>query len=820
MARSITAADLGRLFGVIVLCLLNALALPVLAQTTDEKRPLFRVNPEPPPGFEELSAKHTTEADVFYGGRYLMSAFVEYDLYTVQIIDPVPIVEAIPNLKNPEGLAAELTGPRPTNAGRICSSRVRQNCGSLTPEVVDVIFDDSNFRLDLFLSPDELLIHHIERERYLPPANGDSSTLHNLRLSLSGTSSDGRYNLSSESFFAQGASRIRARYGLSDDGASLYELTWQRDDEDLEYEVGSFRTIGRNLSFTNDLDVLGVRVATSTKRRTDLDQATGTPLLVFLPERSRVDVFRNDELIDSRFYDAGNQQIDTSGFPEGAYNVELRITGSSGNERRDSQFFVRNESMPPPGETHAYLEVGGVMNTLDQRVPEMEGEQWIRVGFSSRLRQNLSMDNELAIAGQTGILQSGFLQVFRNWHLYTGALVSSDADYGFAFRGGFQHGDIIGNMDFRKVVSSQDAVPYDEFALVGESYTQGTATIAFPLGKNRMLLRGRINKRRDNDIKSLGFSYWGALFRRGTLLTNFNIDGAYARQQSWIQAGVEFRWQRQRDSTSFRPRIRREQREDDANRTTALIDGRWNSTADVKRLGEVHRSLYVTHDADRSSVGARFVPQEYPFADAEIGYQRSDRSSDIFYAMNSRMSIVTIDGQATFGDGGNDAGAVLIHVTGDLQGRFEILVDNRVVGYAEANVANVISLRPYETYRIRIRPIGDKIIGFDQSTHEVTLYPGNVQILEFTARQLTVLIGQAVYADGSPVAAARFANVEGYGATDRSGWFQVEFAHRDPLKLQPRDGEPTCQIEMPDLHRGQDLAVLGELICQPIQDPQ
>ena len=820
MVRSSTLEKFAHLLAGAVVCLFSTLAHPAAGQSSGEDRPLFRVSPEPPPGFEELSAKQTTEADVFFGGQYLMSTFVEYDLYTVQIIDPVPVVEAIPNLKNPESLAAHLSEPLATNADRICSSRVRDGCGSLRPETVDVIFDDSNFRLDLFVSPDELLIHHIERERYLPPANGDPSMLHTLRLSLSGTGSDGRYNLSSESFLARGESRMRARYGVSDDGASLYELAWQRDDEDVEYEVGSFRTIGRNLSFTSDLDVLGIRVATSTKRRIDLDQTTGTPLFVFLPERSRVDVFRNDELIDSRFYDAGNQQIDTSGFPDGAYNVELRITGSSGTEHRDSQFFVRSESMPPPGETQAYLEVGGVMNTLDQRVPEMEGEQWLRAGFSSRLRQNLSMDNEIAFAGGTGILQSGVLQLFRNWHLYTGALVSSDADYGFAFRGGFQQGDITGNMDFRKVVSSQDAVPYDEFTLVGESYTQGSATLAFPLGKNRLLLRGRINKRRDNNIKSLGFSYWGELFRRGTLLTNFNIDGAYASQRSWIQAGVEFRWQREQNSTSFRPRLRHEQREDDGDRTTALIDGRWNSMAEVKGLGEVHRSMYVTHDADRSSIGARFVPREHPYADAEIGYQRSDRSSDIFYAMNNRMSVVSTNGQTTFGDGGNDAGAVLVHVTGDLRGKFEILVDNRVVGYAEANVANVISLRPYETYRVKIRPIGDKIIGFDQSTHEVTLYPGNVEILEFTARQLTVLIGQAVYADGRPVAAARFANVEGYGATDQSGWFQIEFAHRDPLRLKPRGGEPSCQIDMPDLYADQDLAVLGELVCRPIQDPQ
>ena len=129
-------------------------------------------------------------------------------------------------------------------------------------------------------------------------------------------------------------------------------------------------------------------------------------------------------------------------------------------------------------------------------------------------------------------------------------------------------------------------------------------------------------------------------------------------------------------------------------------------------------------------------------------------------------------------------------------------------------------VRPYQTYSLRVRPLGDEIIGFDTSSHTVTLYPGNVESLTFTANRLTVLVGRAVYADGSPVARARFDNVEGYGATDERGWFQVEFAHTGPLVLEPRDDALACRLEPPALQPDEDLAVAGDLLCQPIPAPQ
>ena len=126
------------------------------------------VKDTPPPGFENLAAKQTTEADIYFAGEYLLSAFVEFDPSHVEIADSMPIVESIPNLKNRRRIAEALAGPLPTNANQICTSRNRFDCGRLSPAVAAVIFDESRFRVDLYVNPEELLVQKIEMHPYLP----------------------------------------------------------------------------------------------------------------------------------------------------------------------------------------------------------------------------------------------------------------------------------------------------------------------------------------------------------------------------------------------------------------------------------------------------------------------------------------------------------------------------------------------------------------------------------------------------------------------------------------------------------------------------
>ena len=112
-------------------------------------------------------------------------------------------------------------------------------------------------------------------------------------------------------------------------------------------------------------------------------------------------------------------------------------------------------------------------------------------------------------------------------------------------------------------------------------------------------------------------------------------------------------------------------------------------------------------------------------------------------------------------------------------------------------------------------PICDAIVGYDQTPQKITLYPGNVQTLNFSASAIHVLIAQVINEDNTPLARGRISNALEYGGTDQDGWFQVELDHREPLIIQRLDGS-MCQVEMPDYKIEDGLAVLDALMCRTI----
>ena len=118
-----------------------------------------------------------------------------------------------------------------------------------------------------------------------------------------------------------------------------------------------------------------------------------------------------------------------------------------------------------------------------------------------------------------------------------------------------------------------------------------------------------------------------------------------------------------------------------------------------------------------------------------------------------------------------------------------------------------------------MKPAGDVILGYDERSVDVTLYPGNVHKLVFSAQKQYVLVSQAVYEDGTPVSNGRFENIEGFGVTDADGWFQVELTHQGPLTVRLPSGD-ACELTPPPLESGDDaLTVVDALVCRATVEP-
>ena len=55
-------------------------------------------------------------------------------------------------------------------------------------------------------------------------------------------------------------------------------------------------------------------------------------------------------LAGSRLYQAGNNALDTSALPDGAYTILLRIREPGGEVREERRFFVKNAQVAPLGQ--------------------------------------------------------------------------------------------------------------------------------------------------------------------------------------------------------------------------------------------------------------------------------------------------------------------------------------------------------------------------------------------------------------------------------------------------------------------------------------
>ena len=297
---------------------------------------------------------------------------------------------------------------------------------------------------------------------------------------------------------------------------------------------------------------------------------------------------------------------------------------------------------------------------------------------------------------------------------------------------------------------------------------------------------------------------------------DFTFDSNFGTDSSWVRLGINFRWRRDGHYLSASPQIQLS--DDNANGRThsSYANVRWTHSDYHERFGDVQRSAYLVHDNSRSIIGSRVASRSrYGYADLELAHEHGDIRSGLSYSANGRFSVVTQKGRTALGGGNSGLAAIVVEIEGyQLDTEFQILVDNRVAGYVRSGKRSVISLRPYETYRVRVVPVGDKLYNYDETPQSITLYPGNVQTLSFNAYEITVLVGQAVFDNGEPVIGGRIETSEGYGATDAQGWFQIEVRDFSPLEVRYGVND-YCAMILPKPTANEDLAVLGTLTCVP-----
>jgi hypothetical protein len=85
-------------------------------------------------------------------------------------------------------------------------------------------------------------------------------------------------------------------------------------------------------------------------------------------------------------------------------------------------------------------------------------------------------------------------------------------------------------------------------------------------------------------------------------------------------------------------------------------------------------------------------------------------------------------------------------------------------------------------------------------------------VLRWTAHTFFTAFGQAIAADGSPIANAMVEAPHSIGETDDNGYFQIDAANGDTIAVT-RDGS-RCEIRLAGAVPRNDFVSLGKVVCK------
>jgi hypothetical protein len=763
-----------------------------------------------PDGFEQLAQPRLSQIRLVYGGEKLGAFRAHITPASLAFDFPEQIVAAVPSLKEPLRVENILRNAMPLHSEFLCTEKRKTDCGVLRPDIAGIIFDERTLTAELFINPTFLAEVDASGSRYLPLPERNLSSVYQLSGAISGAENvNPSYAISHNAVFSLGEMRLSSQSTFANQGFRFDTAQAGIERNGWSANLGLFRS--HALQLIGDRDMAGVSIATSSLTRLDNRRVEGSPLLVYLPRRSFVSLYREGRLYSSRAYEAGNQIIDTSELPEGAYTVLLRIQEADSGEREEQRFFAKSPDLPPPDAPVYYAEAGVLRApaVTDAALPQVRPDVFFSLGTVQRVNENLGLRFGALGINARAALETGAFWLYDEHRIKATGMVTTKRDYGFQF-GWIYASDGWGiTIDAAKVWAHNAA--YSEEDLTA-GYTQATGLVSFAATPALSLgLRG-------NYFSAQGFPATASF-------------GPYADWRIWQEGESELglSMTAARSDGHYEGAVllhfsKRFGHSDGISGTAGDSFGHggrgplgslryWHdgSDADEKLLLGMGMSAdtdnkNVNADVDwRNDVGLMHGAVQKNFASSGPSYT---------YGGNLTFNAAQLGDSVHVGGEQNERSAVMIEVDGEKEdgnAAFQILVDGMKAGRVRIGERHAIYLAPFHSYKIRLLPIADTLLDFDHTEQKVTLYPGNVTKLHWQVRHLVVIAAKIIKPDGSPLANALFDNSRDQVSTDEEGRLQAEMPRGNLITFTQTDGA-RCNVILPRIAPANGVLIYKEAL--------
>ena len=812
------------------------LALPVsLSVFGDES--IFLPATEPPPGFEALTAGQSSLVDVYFGGRFITSQMATFRPGFIELSNPAEIVQRIGDITETNEVINLLTGELNSNASEVCLTDTSDNCGVLVPPIAGVIFDEGRFRVDVFINRRFMVTRKAEVRKYLPPSDAGFALMQNFSGAMSGTSSsdsDNNYTINGSTMASWKENSLQFDWDYSNTNHfSVNQLYGQRDFEGREYSVGLLNASGFGFNFTSDQPMVGARINSSSATREDEAFTSSAPLEVFLPTRGRVEIFRDGRLLDSTFFEAGAQQLNTSRLPSGAYDIEIRVVDEGGSLiSTETRFFAKQSEIPPIGEWLFFLESGRIVTREnDSALPEST-DQWLsRAGVNRRLFDTLAATGSVAMDNSEALMELGLYHFGPNYEITQSAMLTDDGSAGIYLNGRLTLGDLALSGNYRRLSRSDNFTLEDEDnpTMLGSGFRQHSASLSYPLFGGNFSYRYSLNQNENIDneneapTRTHSVEYRRQLFRTRDYDGDITLSFSKADDTNIALVSLVMRYRDDNWDLQFTPQAQMTETDDTRDRTErARLSATWDDEELLAANLQLNGGIETGTGDERIDGSLRYA-NRYGRANLTAAHTQGDEDSTTSWAGSMSTSFLT-DGEV-FAVGGEDSGdsAIIVNLEGRDGDVFDVEINSQRRGYAVAGKPSVVALPPFEQYRVTLSPAGTAMYSFDEREKQVTLYPGNVVTLDYEAIPLQLLFGRLTF-NGEPVQNANLVGGSYPSTTDGIGMFQLESKADIKTIRVEMENDWVCQLPIPEAGDSYIVQMgtveLSGSQCQLVQEEQ
>lgn len=352
------------------------LALLNLASLSPAEAALTKI----PAGFEVIAQGQQEYIEVYFSGKNLGKYYAMVNLDTVTFLDPASLYNKLELDVDDQKIAhivkEKLSQPLARHGELACGYvRTDSGCGFLNTDTLEIIYNDEESSATLFINPQWNSAFDAKSLYLNPDKNTVNAFIHQQDINV--LAQDDYQSLSIQGNGALGItenSYIGAHWNfngydaddVSDSNADVSDL-YYRYDFLRRYYVQAGRMDNRTLfnaqggNFTFNFLPLGaidgMRIGSTLSYLNQAQSQQGTPVMVLLSRNSRVDAYRNEQLLGSFYLNSGSQFIDTSSFPPGSYSVALKVYENNQLTRTELVPFTKTGGLTD-GNAQWFLQAG------------------------------------------------------------------------------------------------------------------------------------------------------------------------------------------------------------------------------------------------------------------------------------------------------------------------------------------------------------------------------------------------------------------------------------------------------------------------------